>query len=85
MKNNVEDNSVDLILVDPPFMLLVKIQVWINSIKVLLKMKGKMLKQKKIGINIRFALKKPKKEIEQGFGKGWSKDNYIKYGHIQGN
>jgi hypothetical protein len=22
--------------------------------------------------------------LNKGFGKGWSKENYIKYGHIQG-
>ena len=83
MKNNVEDNSVDLVLVDPPYAN--SKDTGMDKLhKSVIKNAGKDTKTEADWIEYIKTLKKPKEEIEQGFGKGWSKDNYIKYGHIQG-
>ena len=82
MKNNVEDNSVDLILVDPPYA--ISKDTGMDKFHKSVENEGKDVKTEEDWDKYKETLKKPKKEIEQGFGKGWSKDNYIKYGHIQG-
>ena len=83
MNNNVENNSVDLILTDPPYAIS-KDSGMDKLHKKILNNKGKNCKTEKDWEKYIKTLNKPKEEIEKGFGKGWSKDNYIKYGHIQG-
>ena len=87
MKNEVEDNSVDLILVDPPYAIS-KDTGMDKFHKKVVENEGKDAKTEedweKYKQTLKKTLKKPESEIDQGFGKGWSKDNYIKYGHIQG-
>jgi len=83
---SIEDNSIDLILTDPPY--------------VISKETGMDKHYKKIKANeennIQFVkteaewdiykqtLDKPQEEIAAGKGKGWSKENYLKYGTILG-
>lgn len=83
MKKNVEDDSVDLVLVDPPYA--ISKDTGMDKLhKSITQNNGENAKTEEDWNNYIKKLNKPQNEIEQGFGKGWSKDNYIKYGHIQG-
>jgi len=79
----IEDNSIDLILTDPPY-IISKDSGMDKLYKKIQQNDGQNMKTEDDWNKYKQTLNKPKEEIEQGFGKGWSKENYIKYGHIQG-
>jgi len=79
----IEDNSIDLILTDPPY-IISKDSGMDKLYKKIQQNDGQNMKTEDDWNKYKQTLNKPKDEIEQGFGKGWSKENYIKYGHIQG-
>jgi len=78
--NRIENNSIDLILTDPPYIISKKsgMDTFFKQVK-----KGNT-KTEKDWEKYSKKLKKPDEEIKAGKGLGWSKDNYLKYGHIQG-
>jgi DNA modification methylase len=113
----IEDNSIDLILTDPPYVISIEsgMNTFYNNIKKMEKggnMKNEsdwqnhiILRLKKIkkGLNNDVELKEKyannpkelekyintqvdneKKELEKGIGKGWSKENFLKYGNVLG-
>ena len=79
----IEDNSIDLILTDPPY-IISKDSGMDKLYKKIQQNDGQNMKTEDDWNEYKKTLNKPTEEIEQGFGKGWSKENYIKYGHIQG-
>lgn len=84
--NTLGDGEVDLILTDPPYAiskesgmnkLFEQIQVQEDSGVEFMKTEEDWNKYKK-------TLKKPTQEISQGYGRGWSKENYLRWGNILG-
>lgn len=81
--SKVPNNSVDLILTDPPYQISKDsgMDRLYNDVKA---HQGTNVKTEEDWEIYKKTLKKPQDEIDNGKGKGWSKENYIKYGHIQG-
>ena len=82
----VEDNSVDLILTDPPY--IISKESGMNShydkIKENKEKNIKYVKTEKEWEEYKKTLDKPQEELDANEGKGWSKENYLKYGSILG-
>jgi site-specific DNA-methyltransferase (adenine-specific) len=84
--NGIENNSVDLILTDPPYIISKEsgMDNLHNKLEENEKSNGGNIKSEQEWDEYKKTLKNPQNEIDAGKGKGWSKENYIKYGHIQG-
>jgi DNA modification methylase len=82
---SVPTNSVNLILTDPPYIISRKsgMESHYQSVSALAK-NGNNAKTEAEWIEYKKTLDKPKEELQAEKGKGWSKDNYIKYGSILG-
>ena len=79
----ISNNSIDLILTDPPY--IISKDTGMDKLhKKIQENDGKDMKTEDDWKKYCETVNKPEKEIKKGFGKGWSKENYIKYGHIQG-
>lgn len=82
----IEDNSIDLVLTDPPYVISNE-NTGMNILNEQVKSnKDKNIKTEEDWEKYSKTLfsRYSKEEIESGKGNGWSKDNYLKYGHIQG-
>jgi len=80
--NGIADNTIDLVLTDPPYIIskdsgMHAFHTKINSVDGNSKTEDdwELYKQ---------TLDKPQEEIDVGEGHGWSKENYLKYGSILG-
>ena len=82
----ISDNSIDLILTDPPY-IISKETGMSKHLKVVEKVKhtGDYINTEDDWIKYSKTLKKPEDEIDAGKGPGWSKENWLKYGSIYGN
>ena len=78
---SISDNSVDLILTDPPYVISKSsgMNTHYNNIK-----NNKNTKTEEQWGKYKKTLKKPENELQDNKGKGWSKENYLKYGCIMG-
>lgn len=83
--SSVQSNSVDLILTDPPYIISRDsgMEAHYQSVSSLAT-SGKNAKTEDDWTEYKKTLDKPKEELKADKGKGWSKDNYIKYGSIMG-
>lgn len=84
--SNIEDNSIDLILTDPPYIISKEtgMNKHYNNVKNNIKNNIEFVKNEYEWIEYKKTLNKPTDELENDKGKGWSKDNYLKYGTIMG-
>jgi len=82
----IEDGTVDLILTDPPYVISKTsgMDALHKQIKANETNKVKFVKTEEDWEKYKTTLDKPTEEIAAGKGKGWSKENYLKYGHILG-
>ena len=82
----VDDNSIDLILTDPPY--IISKETGMNShfdkIKKNEEQNVTYVKTEEEWKEYKKTLDKPQKELDANKGKGWSKENYLKYGSILG-
>ena len=84
--DTIADNSIDLILTDPPYI--------ISKDSGMDKYSNQVKEQEENGIEYihteeewekyKLTIKKSQEEIELGKGHGWSKENWLKYGNILG-
>jgi len=83
---SVKNNSVDLILTDPPYIISrdTGMNEHYNTIKENELKKVEFVKTGEEWLEYKKTLKKPVEELEADKGKGWSKENYLKYGCILG-
>jgi site-specific DNA-methyltransferase (adenine-specific) len=83
---SVKNNSVDLILTDPPYIISrdTGMNEHYNTIKENELKKVAFVKTGEEWLEYKKTLKKPVEELEADKGKGWSKENYLKYGCILG-
>lgn len=83
----VKDNSIDLILTDPPY--IISRDSGMNELYKKTKENKKngveFCKTEDEWIEYKKRLNKPEEELKNEKGKGWSKDNYMRYGNILGN
>jgi DNA modification methylase len=83
---NVKDSSVDLILTDPPYIISKEtgMNKHYNSVKDNEKNGIEFVKTEEDWEKYKKSLNKPEEELKKNKGKGWSKENYLKYGTILG-
>ena len=82
---SIEDNTIDLILTDPPY--IISRETGMNShYKTVKEAEATAcdVKTEDDWVKYKKTLKKPKEELANDCGKGWSKSNYLKYGAILG-
>lgn len=79
---SLENNTIDLVLTDPPY--IISRESGMNKLFNSLKNSSGNLKTEEEWIMYKKTLKKPKEELDKDCGKGWSKENYLKYGSILG-
>ena len=79
---DIKKNSIDLILTDPPY--IISRKTGMDDLHKRVKSKKGNKKTEEDWEKFKKKSKKPKEELEAGKGKGWSKENFLKYGHIQG-
>ena len=79
--NSIEDKSIDLILTDPPY--IISKDTGMNKLYNEIK-NDESAKTMEEWEDYKKTLKKPEDELKNNKGKGWSKDNYLKYGTILG-
>lgn len=79
--DTIDDNSIDLILTDPPYIISKEsgMNIHYNNVK-----NNTNTKTEEEWIEYKKTLDKPEKELKMDKGKGWSKSNYLKYGTILG-
>jgi len=82
----VDDNSVDLILTDPPYIITKEtgMNTHFDKIKKNEEKNVTYVKTEEEWEEYKKTLNKPQKELDNNKGKGWSKENYLKYGSILG-
>lgn len=82
---SIKDNSIDLVLTDPPYIISRKtgMNSHYNSVKEA-DAKACDVKTEDDWVKYKKTLKKPKEELANDCGKGWSKTNYLKYGSVLG-
>ncbi len=82
----IKDNSVDLILTDPPYIISkdTGMDKHYNKVKENEKNKVEFVKTEEDWLEYKKTLDKPQEELDNDKGVGWSKDNYLKYGTILG-
>ena len=82
----IPNNSIDLILTDPPYIISKETGMSKHLKKVEeVKKTGNSIKTEDDWVKYSKTLKKPADEIAAGKGSGWSKENWLKYGSIYGN
>ena len=83
---NVADKSVDLILTDPPYIISKEsgMEKHYNMVSKSISDGVEFVKTEEEWLEYKKTLKKPSDELEKDYGKGWSKENYLKYGCILG-
>jgi len=82
---SIEDNTIDLILTDPPY--IISRETGMNSLYNTVKeaeFAACDVKTEDDWVKYKKTLIKPKEELANDCGKGWSKTNYLKYGSILG-
>ena len=81
--STVKNNSVDLILTDPPYIISKEtgMNTYHNKVQ---DNNGESVKTEEDWIEFKKTLDKPKEELDAEKGIGWSKENYLKYGSILG-
>lgn len=79
---SLENNTIDLVLTDPPY--IISRESGMNKLFNSIKNSSGNLKTEEEWIMYKKTLKKPKEELHKDCGKGWSKENYLKYGSILG-
>ena len=79
----ITDNSIDLVLTDPPYIISRDsgMNTHYNAVK---NNDGSPVKTENDWTEYKKKLDKPKDELDADKGKGWSKENYLKYGTILG-
>ena len=84
--NTIDDNSVDLILTDPPYIISKEsgMNKHYNSVKKNEEENIKYVKTEEEWSTYKKTLDRPQEELDADKGKGWSKENYLKYGTILG-
>lgn len=81
--NSIDDGSINLILTDPPY--IISKNSGMNSLyNTINENKDKNIKSEDDWIIYKKKLDKPLEELNNNYGPGWSKDNYLKYGCILG-
>jgi site-specific DNA-methyltransferase (adenine-specific) len=82
----IKDNSINLILTDPPYIISKDsgMNNLYNLVKSNIENDIEYVKTEEEWNEYKKTLKKPKKELDMNKGKGWSKENYLKYGTILG-
>jgi site-specific DNA-methyltransferase (adenine-specific) len=78
----IQDNTVDLILTDPPY--IISRESGMNSLYDNIAQKTENAKTEEQWEQYKKTLDKPQAELEVDHGTGWSKENYLKYGTILG-
>tara|TARA_X000001036_G_scaffold308451_1_gene287119 strand:+ start:996 stop:1829 length:834 start_codon:yes stop_codon:yes gene_type:complete len=78
----IQDNTVDLILTDPPY--IISKESGMNSLYDNIAQKTENAKTEEQWEQYKKTLDKPQAELEVDHGTGWSKENYLKYGTILG-
>jgi len=81
--NTIQDNSIDLILTDPPY-IISKESGMDNHYNNIQNNLNNNIKTEEEWVQFKKILNKPEDELELEKGPGWSKQNYIKYGSILG-
>ena len=79
---SLENNTIDLVLTDPPY--IISRESGMNKLFNSVKNSSGNLKTEEEWIKYKKTLKKAKEELDKDCGKGWSKENYLKYGSILG-
>ena len=84
--DSLENNSVDLILTDPPYIISKEsgMNTHYQTVKENEKKGIKFVKTEADWVKYKKKLKKPQEELDNDQGPGWSKENYLKYGTILG-
>lgn len=82
----VDDGTVDLVLTDPPYIISKKsgMDAHYKMVKNNAENGVEFVKTEEDWLAYSATLDKPVEEIEAGRGRGWSKDNYLRYGTILG-
>lgn len=82
----IKDGSVDLILTDPPYIISKEtgMDKHYNKVKENEAAGVKYVKTEKEWEEYKKGLDKPQQELDANEGKGWSKENYLRYGTILG-
>lgn len=80
--NQIENDTIDLILTDPPY--IISKDSGMNTLHNKLNSGDFKGKTEEDWEKYKKTLDKPENEIAQGKGKGWSKENYLQYGTILG-
>ena len=83
---NIENNSIDLTLIDPPYIISKEsgMNTHYNNVKDNETKGIQFVKTEEDWVEYKKTLNKPDNELEAEKGKGWSKENYLKYGTILG-
>jgi len=82
----IADNSVDLVLTDPPYIISRDsgMNTHFNAVKKNTDEGGSNVKTETDWTEYKKKMDKPQDELDADKGKGWSKENYLKYGTILG-
>lgn len=82
----VKDGTVDLVLTDPPYIISKEtgMDKHYNKVKTQEAAGVKYMKSEKEWEEYKKTLDKPQEELDANEGKGWSKENYLRYGTILG-
>ena len=82
----IKDGSVDLILTDPPYIISKEtgMNKHYNEVKKNEKNNVEFVKTEEDWVEYKKTLDRPQEELDADKGKGWSKDNYLRYGTILG-
>lgn len=82
----IDDNSIDLILTDPPYIISHEtgMNKHYNKVKENEQNNKEFEKTEEEWEEYKKTLDKPQDELDNDKGPGWSKDNYLKYGTILG-
>ena len=82
----VKDGTVDLVLTDPPYIISKEtgMDKHYNKVKMQEAAGVKYMKTEKEWEEYKKTLDKPQEELDANEGKGWSKENYLRYGTILG-
>jgi DNA modification methylase len=83
---SIDDNSIDLILTDPPYIISkdTGMDKHYNKVKENEKNNIEFMKTEEEWDEYKKTLDKPQSELDNNKGPGWSKENYLKYGTILG-
>ena len=84
--STIPNNSVNLILTDPPYIISREtgMDTHYNNVKENEENNIEFVKTEDEWLQYKKTLNKPIKDLNKDCGKGWSKENYLKYGTIYG-